>query len=94
MRKVAALVQLHAQDLLSQFHVCKIDRHVRLGTRVGLDICMLCPEELLEPVAGQILGHVVELASAIVPLAGIAFGIFIGHDRSHCFEYRTGNNVL
>ncbi len=94
MGKVAALVELHAQDLLSQFHVRKIDRHVCLGARVGLDIGMLCPEELLQPVAGKVLGHIVELASAIVSLAGVALGIFIGHDRSHGFKYRTGNNIL
>jgi hypothetical protein len=55
---------------------------------------MLCPEELLQPVAGKVLGHIVELASPIVSLAGVALGIFIGHDGSHCFKNRTGNNIF
>ena len=89
-RKVAALVELHGEDLLSEFHVRKINRHVRLGARVGLYVRMLRAEEFFQPVTGKVLGHVMELAAAIVPLSRVTLGILVGHDRPHCLEHRTG----
>ncbi len=55
---------------------------------------MLGTEEPAQPVARQVLHHVVELATAIVALAGIPLGVLIGHDRAHCFENRLADNVF
>ncbi len=60
----------------------------------GWTFACSAPKSLLQPVAGKVLGHIVELTPAIVSLARVALGIFIGHDRSHCFKYRTGNDIF
>ena len=56
----------------------QIDGHVGLAAGVGLDVDVLGAEELLGPVAGQVLDHVDVLAAAVVALPGIALGIFVG----------------
>src|SRR3954462_13783220 len=51
-----------------------------------LDIDMLGPEELLGPVASQVLHDVHVLATSVVAAAGITFGILVGQhaaDRLH-----------
>ena len=47
---------------------------------------MLGAEDLLEPVAGQVFGHVDELAAAVVAVGRIALGVFVRQhaaDRLH-----------
>src|SRR3546814_9989952 len=45
------------------------DGHVRLGAGMGLDVGVLGPEQRLRAVAGQILGPVDNLATAVVTTA-------------------------
>jgi hypothetical protein len=94
MGKMPALRKLHAHESLPQFHERKIDCHVCLGAGVRLDVCVLCPKQLLQPVAGEVLGNIVKLAPAIVSFAGISLGILIGHNRPHRFKDGPGNKVL
>ncbi len=35
-----------------------------------------------------------KFTSAIIPLARVTLGIFIGHYGSHRLEYRTADNIL
>jgi hypothetical protein len=39
-------------------------------------------EQLLDAVDGQLLGHVHVLAAAVVALAGVALGVFVGQLRA------------
>ena len=46
---------------------------------MGLHVDVLAAEESLGPLAGEVLGDVDELASAVVSLARIPFGILVRH---------------
>ena len=68
--------------------------HVGRGAGVRLDVGVLGAEELLGALAGEVLDHVGEFASAVVALAGIAFGILVGEDRAGGFEHGLADKVL
>ncbi|OPZ41704.1 MAG: hypothetical protein BWY93_02205 [Euryarchaeota archaeon ADurb.BinA087] len=55
---------------------------------------MLCTEQLLQPVPGKVLGHVMKFTAAVVPFSRVSFGVLIGHDRSHCLEDCFTDKVL
>ena len=42
----------------------------------------------------ELLGDVDELAAAVVALARIAFGVFVGHHRALRLEHGAGDDVL
>ena len=51
---------------------------IGLRARVRLHVHVIALEKLLGAIAGQVFDHVHKLASAVVALAGIALGIFVG----------------
>ena len=51
-------------------------------------------EQLLGPLDGQGLDLVDEFAAAVIALAGIAFGVFVGQHRTLRFEHGAGNDVF
>src|SRR5690606_18760824 len=61
---------------------------------VRLDVGMVDAEQLLGKVAGQILDLVDYLATAIVALAGIAFGILVCQTGAHGVKHRAAGVVL
>ncbi len=75
--------QVHAQHRVAGLDKRKINRHVGLRTRVRLYVGVLRAEELFRPLNGQVFHLVHALAAAIVALAGITLGVFIGENRSH-----------
>ena len=67
---------------------------VGLRAGVGLDVGVLGAEELFGAVAGEVLDDVGELAAAVVALAGVAFGVFVGEDGACGFEDGAADEVL
>jgi hypothetical protein len=59
-----------------------------------LHIDVVGAEELLRPIAREVLGDVDDLAAAVVAATGIALGIFAGQDRSHRLEHGQARVVL
>jgi hypothetical protein len=55
---------------------------------------MLGAKELFGTVARQVLHYVGILASAVIALAGIAFGILIGEDRAGRFQHGLAHKVF
>ncbi len=82
-RQMAAVGQVEPQHGVARLHGRQIDGHVGLAAGVGLHVGVLGAEELLRPIAGQILDHVDVLAAAVIPPAGIALGIFV---RQHAAD--------
>ena len=72
----------------------EVDRHVRLRARVRLHVDVLGAEERLGALDGQPLGHVDELAAAVVALARVALGVLVGHHRAGGLEHGAGDEVL
>jgi len=87
MGEVTALRQIHGEHEIPQFHRGEINSHVCLSPRVGLDVSVLGSEELLQPVTSEILGDVMEFATAVIPLSRVALCIFVGHYRAHGLEH-------
>ena len=73
------------------------DRHlhceVGLGAGMGLHIGPAGSVESFETIDCELLDFVYHLAAAIVALAGIAFGVFVGADAAHCLEH-FGRNIV
>src|SRR5438067_10083663 len=59
-----------------------------------LDIRVLGIEELLRAIDGELLDLIDELATAVVPLSGKTFGVFVGERRAHRFEDGFGDEVF
>ncbi len=60
----------------------------------GWTLANLQSNSLLGALDRKLLGDVDELAAAVVALAGIAFGVFVGHHRALRLEHGAGDDVL
>lgn len=59
-----------------------------------LHVAVIRIEELLDTVARQFFGIIDILAAAIISLARVAFGVFIGHYLAHGLENGMANMVF
>jgi hypothetical protein len=51
-------------------------------------------EQFTQPVDGQILCNINTFAPAIIPLAGIAFRVLVGHNTSQSRKNLSRNKIL
>ena len=93
-REVAAGVEAHAEDRVARLQQRQEHGLVRLRAGMRLDVGELAAEQLLGAVDGQLLGHVHELAAAVVAPARIAFGVFVGEHAALRLEHGGGDDVL
>src|SRR5207302_7081014 len=93
-REVAALVELHAHELVAGLEQGEVDGHVRRRPGVGLDVGMLGTEELLAARARQLLDLVDDRVAAVVALAGVALGVLVGEDRARGLQHLSRGEVL
>ncbi len=78
-REMTTVGQVHAHDPVAGLEDAEVGDHVRLRTRVRLDVDVLgAGEEGEGAVLGESLGDVDELAAAVVALARQAFGVLVG----------------
>ena len=80
-RQMSAVSQVESKEGIAWLHRGEKDGRVRLGPGVRLDVGPLGPEQLQDPVDGQPLDSVHELAAAVVPPAGVAFRVLVGQRR-------------
>ena len=92
--EVAAVGQVHPEHRVARLHRREVHRHVGLRARVRLHVGVVGAEERLGARDRQRLGHVHELAAAVVALAGIALGVFVGEHRAGGVEDRLADEVL
>ncbi len=92
--QVAAHGQVEAENGVARLD----DRHVRggvgLGAGVRLHVGVFGAEELFGAIARQRFDNIGILAAAVVALARIALGIFVGEDRARGFKHRLADKVL
>ena len=81
--QVSAVGQIEAQHDVAGLQRREVDGRIGLGAGVRLDVDVLGAEDLLGPVSGQVLGHVDELAAAVVAMARIALGVLV---RQHAAD--------
>ena len=60
----------------------------------GCTLAKLAAEQLLRPLDGERLGDVDELAAAVIALARIALGVFVGQHRALRLEHGARDDVL
>jgi hypothetical protein len=92
--QVPAVGQVHRQDRRARLQGGEEDGHIRLCPGVRLDVGSFRPEQGAGPVNRQPLDHVHMLAAAVIPLAGVAFGVFVGQHRALGRHHRRAGVVL
>ena len=92
--EVAAVREVEAEDGVAGGEQRHVGGGVGLRAGVRLHVDVLGAEELFGAVAGQVLDDVGELASAVVALAGVAFGVFVGEDGAGGLEHGAADEVL
>ncbi len=92
--QMAAVRQIEAQNRVARLQHRRIGRGVGLRAGVRLHVDMLAAEDLLGPVARQILHHVGVFAAAVVAPPRIALGVFIGKYRAGRLKHRLGDKVF
>ena len=92
--QMAAVGQTHAQHGVAGLEQGEEDRQIGVGAGVGLDVGVVAAEQLAGPLTGQLLGDVHGVAAAVVPLAGIALGVFIGQAGALRQHHRLADDVL
>ena len=89
--QMSAVIQIHTHDGISRLTYRELYRKVCLCARVRLYIGIGTSEQFHGSVPCQILNHVHTIASAVVSLARIPFGIFVcertSHRRHHCLAH-------
>src|SRR6516164_3700820 len=93
-REVSAVREIEAENSVAGCDERGVSGHVRGRAGVWLHVGVLGSEELLGAVAREVLHHVGKLASAVIALAGIAFCVFVGEDRTGGFEHSLADEVL
>ena len=93
-RQVAARIEVEAHEGVARLQQRQEHRLVHLAAGVRLHVGEVAAEQLLGPLDRQFLGDVDELAAAIVALARIALGIFVGHDRALRLEHGARDDVF
>ena len=86
--------QGHAHDLLADRNHGHEGRHVGLGAGVRLHVGVLGAEELLQPVDGELLDLVDDLATAVVAAPGVALRVLVGQRGAHGVDHRPAGEVL
>ena len=93
-RQVPAMGEIEAHDGVARLQHGGVGGLVGLRSGMRLHVDVLGVEELFCAIAGEVLHFVGILAAAVVALAGIAFGVFIGEDAAGGFENGFGGEVL
>ena len=85
-RQVAAFGEAHAHDRVARLGKSHQHRLVGLRARIWLHvrrvIVLIRIEQFLQAVDGDLLGNIDMLATTVVALAGVAFGILVGQLRT------------
>ena len=77
------MVEVESHESVAGIEARQEDCGIGLCAGVGLHVGILGSEELADAVDGYLLHFVHHLAAAIVALAGVAFGVFVGQARTH-----------
>ena len=92
--EVATVVEIHRENRVAPLEYGFIDRRVRLGSRVRLNVRMVRTKERLRTLDREGLDLIDLLAAAVVASARIALGVFVREHRPDGFEHRVGYEIL
>ena len=93
-RQVSAVCQVHSEHNVAWLQHRETDGHVGLRTRVRLHVGVFSAEQGLCPRDGRAFDDVHVLATAVVPLAWVAFRVLVGEHRAGCLEHGAADEVF
>jgi hypothetical protein len=76
--EVSTVVKLERKHGVTRLQQGQVDRFIGLCAGMGLDVGMVSAKDLLGAANGKSFDNVHIVAAAIITLAGITLGIFIG----------------
>ncbi len=91
---MAAGGQIHTKDCVTRFDQRLKNPLIGLGAGIWLDVNEITTKQLLGTINGEGLGHVHELATAIVTTARVTLGVFVGQDGTLGLHHGGGYNVF
>ena len=81
--QVAAAGQIHAHERVAGLQQGGVDLQIRLRAGMRLHVGVGSAEERPGALHRNVLQHVDIVAAAVIPLAGITLGVFVGQNRPH-----------
>ena len=88
------MCQIEAHEGIARLHAGEENGHVGLRARMGLHVGVFRAVKLTDALDGQRLDLVHDLAASVVAGAGIAFGVFVGQNRTHGLHHLVADEVL
>src|SRR5579862_67731 len=93
-RQVSAMREIQSKDGIAGLQNRGIGFHVGLRSGMRLHVGVLGAEQLLRPVARQILDDIGKLAAAVVAFSGVSLGVFVRKDRACSFQDSFTDKIL
>ena len=94
MGQVTTVGQAHTQNGVAGLEQCHEYGGVSLGAGVRLHVGVGGTKQFLGTVNGQLLGNIDKLATTVVALAGVAFGVFVGQHTALGFHHPRAGVVF
>ena len=94
MGQVPARRQVHPQNGIARLQQRLEHALVGLAARIGLHIGISHAKQLASPRNCQIFGNIDIVTAAVIALARIAFGVFVGHHRALSFHHGAADDVF
>ena len=92
--EMAAVREIHGQNLVARFQHRKINRHVRLRAAVRLNVDVLAAEQALRAIDRELLGRIDVFAAAVPAFPRITFGVFVGQHAALRFHHRAAGEIF
>ena len=86
--------QVHAQHGIARLQQRKVNGKVCLCARMRLHIGMVCAKQFAGAGAGKLFHLIDKLAAAVIAVAGVTLGVFVGQNTAHCRKHCRGNYIL
>ena len=94
MREVSAHCEVEAHKLVARFQASQEHCHIGLCARVRLHIGIFSTEQFFDALDSNVFALVNALATAVIAMARIAFGILVGEATAHSFHHLRANEVF
>ena len=94
MGEMSAGGEIEAHEGIAGLQQRQEHRLVHLAARIGLHVGELGAEQFLGAVDRQRFHHIDPFAAAVIAIARIAFGIFVGQHRTLRFQHRAADDVF
>ncbi len=92
--EMAAVRQIHRENLVAGFQYRKVNGHVCLRTAVRLHVDVFAAEKPLGAIDCQLFGSIDILAAAIPTFPRITFRVFVGHHAALSFHHCATGEIF